>query len=97
MYQFLDADITAVFQERSGHDVSSALEAVFATKSEDVVKNNVLCINNLFYAGRVDFRKSARCQVNSWIVLAASAILAGTMLLKCTWIRFKIDLILKFG
>jgi chitin synthase len=83
MYQFLDPDIAAVFQQQSGQDISGSLQNVFNQKSVDVVNNNVVCIKNLFYVGETDFRSSARCQVQSYLMLVFSGVIAGTMLLKC--------------
>lgn len=82
-YQFLDKDIAVVFQQQSGQDVTKALEKVFAQKDSATVQQNTYCIKNLFYVGRTDFRKTPRCQVQSFFMLAASSIIAGTMLLKC--------------
>ena len=48
-FQFLDKDIAAVFQERSGQDVTNALEEVFAKKVSGTVQQNSDCIQNLFY------------------------------------------------
>jgi chitin synthase len=87
-FQFLDRDIAAVFQERSGQDVTDALEEVFAKKDAGTVQQNSYCIQNMFYAGTTDFRDTARCQVQSYFMLAASGIIAATMLLKCTSLSF---------
>ena len=83
--QFLDKDIAAVFQERSGQDVTNALEKVFGEKNATTVQQNSDCIQNLFYVGTTDFRDTPRCQVQSYMMLAASGIIAATMLLKCTF------------
>jgi len=82
-FQFLDRDIATVFQERSGKDVTDALEKVFAKKDAATVQQNTYCIKNLFYAGMTDFRNTPRCQVQSYLMLVASGIIATTMLLKC--------------
>jgi len=84
-FQFLDSDIAVVFQERSGQDVTDALERVFAQKDATTVQQNTYCIQNMFYAGTTDFRNTARCQVQSYVMLVASGIIASTMLLKCTF------------
>lgn len=84
-FQFLDKDIAAVFQERSGKDVTEALQKVFAKKDATTVQRNSYCIQNMFYVGRTDFRNTPRCQVQSYLMLVASGIIAATMLLKCTF------------
>lgn len=82
-YQFLDNDIAQVFQQMSGNDVTQALEKVFAQKSSTTVQQNKYCIKNLFYVGTTDFRDTPRCRVQSYLVLAASGVIAATLLLKC--------------
>lgn len=81
--QFLDSDIAAVFQQQSGQDVTQALEKVFAQKDSTTVQQNSDCIRNVFYVGTTDFRDTPRCQVQSYLMLVASGIIASTMLLKC--------------
>ena len=85
-FQFLDKDIAAVFQQQSGQDVTEALEKVFAQKDATTVQQNTYCLQNVFYIGRTDFRNTPRCQVQSYLMLAASGIIAATMLLKCTFL-----------
>jgi len=82
-FQFMDKDIAAVFQERSGKDVTEALKKVFAKKDATTIQQNSYCIQNMFYVGTTDFRNTPRCQVQSYLMLAASGIIASTMLLKC--------------
>jgi chitin synthase len=82
-FQFLDADIVAVFKERAGQDITKALNEVLATKDANTVGQNMNCIENLFYVGKVDFRKSPRCQVQNYFLIAASAILMSSMAIKC--------------
>ena len=72
-----------VFQQQSGQDVTKALEKVFSQKDSTTVQQNTYCIKNIFYAGTTDFRDTARCQVQSYFVLAASGVIAATLLLKC--------------
>lgn len=66
-----------------GQDITKPLEQVLATMDPNTRAQNVDCINNVFYIGEVDFRKSARCQVQNYFLLAASAILMSSMGLKC--------------
>lgn len=77
-----------VFQQQSGQDVTSALEKVFAQKDSTTVQQNTYCIKNLFYIGATDFRDTPKCQVQSYFMLAASGIIAATMLLKCMSLSF---------
>lgn len=78
-YQFLDSDISDVFQERSGQDITGPLNAVLATKSGDTANLNMDCLNNYFSIGENDFRKTARCEVQNTLLLAFSIILIVTI------------------
>ena len=82
-YQFLNESVTDIFQQRIGQDITQPLEAVLATMDTTTREQQVDCLNNLFYIGETDFRKTPRCQVQNYILLAASAILMSSMALKC--------------
>lgn len=83
-YVFMDSDITDVWQQQAGQDITKALNEVLASKDSTTVAQNMACLNNKFYIGEVDFRKSARCQVQNYILLAASIILCASIGIKCT-------------
>ncbi|OCB87192.1 chitin synthase [Sanghuangporus baumii] len=74
-YKFLDDDIVDAFKEGAGGDISDALDEVLATKDTDTVNANMNCIQNAFFVGESDFRKTARCKVQNIMLLAASIIL----------------------
>lgn len=84
-YKFLNESITDLFQQRIGQDISKDLDAALAEMDSTARAQNVDCLNNVFYMGETDFRKSARCQVQNWLLVAASAVIMGSMLLKCKW------------
>ena len=86
MYNFLDPDIVSVFQEQAGQDITNSLNAVLAKKDELTVQRNMACLRNAFYLGETDFRKTARCQVQNYMLLAFSSIILATIALKCKWI-----------
>jgi chitin synthase len=46
---------------------------------------NMNCLENVFLAGQADFRKSARCQVQNYLLIIISAILMASILLKCAF------------
>ncbi|KAJ3528406.1 hypothetical protein NM688_g8003 [Phlebia brevispora] len=81
-YEFLNESITDLFSQRMGQDITKPLEQVLETMDPNSRAQNVDCINNLFYIGEVDFRKSPRCQVQNYFLLAASAVLMASMALK---------------
>ena len=78
-YQFLDSDISTLFQERSGQDITGPLNSVLATKSESTVEANMACLNNYFNIGENDFRKTARCEVQNTLLLVFTIILMVTI------------------
>lgn len=45
-------------------------------------KSTMQCLENYFYTGKPDFRKSAKCQVNNYILLAFTIILCVLILVK---------------
>ncbi|KAH8118887.1 chitin synthase [Phellopilus nigrolimitatus] len=78
-YKFLDSDIVDVFKERSGQDVTKALNAVLAAKDENTVSANMNCLQNAFFVAENDFRKTPRCQVQNVLLLVFSIILIVTI------------------
>lgn len=86
-YEFLNDSITDLFSQRMGQDITKPLETLLATMDSETAAQNVNCINNLFYQGNVDFRKTARCQVQNYFLLAASCVIMVSMGLKCKFVR----------
>ena len=84
-YNFLDEDITDVFSQQTGQDITKQLQKVLDGKDSGTVQNNMDCLNNAFYVGKKDFRYTARCQAQNYILLVISGILMVSMLLKCAW------------
>ena len=73
----------AIFQQRSGQDVTTPLNAVLETMNSTYRAQNLACLNNAFVVGSVDFRKTARCQVQNWLLIFFSALLMASIALKC--------------
>lgn len=82
-YSFLDTDVSGLFQTNAGQDISSKMDAVLAKLSSDNATAQMTCLNNAFYVGELDFRLTARCTVQNWLLLAFSIILMSTILAKC--------------
>lgn len=80
--QFLDTNLSDVFRQQSGQDVTSPLNAVLAAMDPQTRLESVNCLKNVFYIGELDFRKTARCQVQNILLIIASAILMASMGLK---------------
>ncbi|KAF2137175.1 glycosyltransferase family 2 protein [Aplosporella prunicola CBS 121167] len=85
-WKFLDTKVEDLFNSNPGGDITDDWKNL----DTDVQKANFQCIENLFYVGQTDFRKSARCQVNNYILLAFTIIL-------CTVIVVKFLAALQFG
>ena len=82
-YDFLNSDITDLFKQRPGQDITKDLNKVLAGLDQNTRDANVNCLQNMFYIGKTDFRKTARCQVQNIILLVFSALLMASMGLKC--------------
>ena len=85
---FMDPLVVDLFQQRSGQDVSK----FWATLDIEPRQRSrmQLCMDNLFYSGRVDTRNSPRCLFARYILLVVSIILVSV-------IGFKFFAALQFG
>ncbi|KAI6101709.1 glycosyltransferase family 2 protein [Pisolithus croceorrhizus] len=72
---FLNTDITDVFKQQAGQDITSSLNEVLATLGSSTATANMNCIQNAFYLGQTDFRKTARCQVQNYMLLVFTSII----------------------
>lgn len=78
-YSFLNDDVVSTFKQGTGGDVTTELNAVFATMTDADKTANLDCLNTAFYIGNSDFRKTARCLVQNYLLLAFSIILMVTI------------------
>ncbi|KAK3670372.1 hypothetical protein LTR78_009725 [Recurvomyces mirabilis] len=80
-YAFFGDAVAQMVQSNPGEDIQTLwdnnpnLNATFSGN----VKN---CLDNAFYVGNTDFRKTARCQVNNYLLIAFAGILCATILVK---------------
>jgi chitin synthase len=65
---FLDSNLPDVFRQQAGQDVTPQ------TRNE-----HINCLKNVFYVGELDFKKTARCQVQNILLIIFSAILMASM------------------
>ncbi|KAF2193312.1 glycosyltransferase family 2 protein [Zopfia rhizophila CBS 207.26] len=86
-YSFLDDALEKMVKNYAGTDLTSNFQNELNETAQAV---NLQCLDNLFYIGKTDFRKSPRCQVNNWILLAFTIIL-------CTVIGVKFLAALQLG
>jgi len=84
-YEYIDDTIATLVKTNPGQDLTEKWDAMYNTATSDqksVIKNNLNCLDNTFYVAVPDFRKSARCQVNNYILLAFTIIFCAVILVK---------------
>jgi len=84
-YSFLNKLITDIWKQQPGMDITKAVKETILQNdiSDNDWRREFACLRNNFYVGEVDFRKDARCQVTNYVLLAASALIMTTILIKC--------------
>lgn len=80
-YQFFDADFVNQVQEYSGQDLSDYMNS-WNERDSSSVAATMRCLRNEFYIGKTDFRTTARCQVNNFLLLTFTIILCVVILTK---------------
>ncbi|KAF9770741.1 hypothetical protein IL306_011654, partial [Fusarium sp. DS 682] len=85
-YEFLSGEITKLWEDNPGKNIKEDLDAMIEDstnkkKHEDIVAS-WRCIQNIGYKGILDFRDSAKCQVNNWLLLAFTVIVCAIILVK---------------
>ncbi|KAK6067389.1 Chitin synthase 6 [Seiridium cupressi] len=86
-HNFLDTTLINIVKENPGQDITDLWTTqINSVKNNQtayaLALNSVNCIKNTFYVGIPDFRYSARCQVNNYLLLAFTIILCAVILLK---------------
>lgn len=79
-YAFLNPSLASLFQGQAGNDITSSVAAL--NLNPTVLATNMACIKTLFYVGETDFRLTAKCQVQPYLLLAFSILLVATILAK---------------
>ncbi|KAG9877913.1 chitin synthase, partial [Aureobasidium melanogenum] len=87
-YAFFPDEFTSIVQSNPGLDIKSEFDQKITNPTNHSAITQ--CLDNMFYAGKVDFRDTPRCQVNNYILLAFTIIL-------CTVIVVKFLAALQFG
>lgn len=87
-YEFFPTEFTSIVQSNPGLDIKSEFDQTITNPTNHSAITQ--CLDNMFYAGKVDFRDTPRCQVNNYILLAFTIIL-------CTVIVVKFLAALQFG
>jgi chitin synthase len=80
-YKFFPDAFTDMVQANPGLDIQSEFNQKF---SNDPGQMSAItnCLTYVFYVGKLDFRKSARCQVNNYILLTFTIILCSVIVVK---------------
>ncbi|KAJ5084019.1 hypothetical protein NUU61_008598 [Penicillium alfredii] len=85
---YMDPMLVDIFQQKSGFDVTELWDNL--PFDSGLRQRMQLCLDNLFFAGHVDTRNSAKCQFARYFILAISIML-------CAIITFKFLAALQFG
>ncbi|KAF2502971.1 hypothetical protein BU16DRAFT_498901 [Lophium mytilinum] len=78
-YRFLDHKLESIVTDYAGTDITSQFQNQL---NETAQLANQQCLDNYFYVGKTDFRKSARCQVNNWILLSFTIVIGIVIVVK---------------
>ncbi|KAH8926724.1 glycosyltransferase family 2 protein [Atractiella rhizophila] len=79
-YKFIEDSISTLFQEQPGSDITKSLNNI--PLNVTAKSANLACLKNVFYVGEKDFRKSARCQAQPYLLLAFTVVIAAAILAK---------------
>lgn len=78
-YSFLPDDVEELVQSNPGLDITKQWESTLNLTTRT---NTLNCLRNRFFVGSPDFRDTARCQVNNYVLLSFTIILCLTILIK---------------
>jgi len=78
-YNFLDAKLVDLVKNKAGQDISEDYSNQLNSTAQAY---NLQCLDNLFYKGITDFRNTAKCQVNDYILLAVTILLCIVIVVK---------------
>ncbi|GLB34323.1 putative TRAFAC class myosin-kinesin ATPase superfamily, myosin family protein [Lyophyllum shimeji] len=81
-WSFINKDIADLFKQRAGQDITKQMNTIMAGLDQLTRLQNTACLKNVFKIGEVDYRKSARCQVQNYMLIVVSGILMGSVVLK---------------
>ncbi|PFH62709.1 hypothetical protein XA68_12387 [Ophiocordyceps unilateralis] len=87
IYKFLHPKVSDLWRNNPGQDLKQMLDDVIRDSISDPaehakIMNSWLCIQRAFYEGMTDFRETARCTINNWILLAFTIMVCAVVLIK---------------
>ena len=77
MYKFFPEEVSDLIKDNPGSDITDQWK-----RGNDNYTKSLACMELRFYQGKTDFRKTAKCQVNNYILLAFTIILCAVILVK---------------
>ncbi|CAO3687737.1 unnamed protein product [Rhizopus stolonifer] len=81
-YHFLNTAVEEIFTKFSGTDATDQWSQYTGGLSEEERARNMDCLNNYFYIGDVDERKSAKCMFTNYFLLAMAILMAAVTVIK---------------
>ncbi|UZJ51703.1 hypothetical protein CBS101457_001023 [Exobasidium rhododendri] len=81
-YQFLPSGVSDLFSSQAGADITSDFKDAMNSLNSTEKAATQACLDNVFYAGKKDFRDDARCQVQNYLLLGFSILLVVTIVSK---------------
>ena len=81
-YRFLDERISDIFDAQPGADVSDDFKHALDRLAPAAASHTRRCLDNVFYVGQTDFRKSARCVVQNYLLLSFSCLIFASLFAK---------------
>ncbi|PWN43013.1 hypothetical protein IE81DRAFT_346989 [Ceraceosorus guamensis] len=76
---FLADSISSLFANQAGKDISKDFDEAMGALNSTARASHQQCLDNLFYIGKTDFRLTARCEAQNYILLAFSCIIMATI------------------
>ncbi|KAM0425501.1 hypothetical protein ACHAPT_009290 [Fusarium lateritium] len=93
-YEFLNEQVAKLWKDNPGKDIKEDLDVMLEDSTNKTKHDNIVaswrCIQAISYKGISDFRESAKCQVNNWLLLAFT-------IMVCIIILVKFAAALRFG
>ncbi|KAK3324144.1 putative chitin synthase 6 [Cercophora scortea] len=86
-YEFLDNDLVSTVKNNPGQDVTDKFRTILKKAENNATTkattmNTITCMKETFYIGKPEFRFSARCQVNNYILLAFTICICAVIVVK---------------
>lgn len=81
-YHYLDNTVEQIFQKYGGGDMTDAWNQFTKYMNATYRQQNLDCLNNAFYIGRVDYRDDLRCVFANYLLLAFALVMCLTIAVK---------------